>query len=269
MRARGVGLYIVFMAVITLYLLIALWPPPTIPSEAIAVLDADARALDSTSHAQTDSVILYRSGRARVAAADLPRWLHDSTRVDSTYRDAQIRLNDRRSRADSLRAVRMNQILHQSDIPLFMGRVHLPDISLDLRLILLAIVAGMLGGFIHAGQSFATYMGNATYVASWGWWYLLRPLIGGVLGAIFYFIVRSSLFPNALSASAEVSPFGVAAIGALAGVCSKQATDKLDELFSVLFRIPPKTGDGARHDSVTANTTTKPPEANIPEENAF
>jgi hypothetical protein len=54
-----------------------------------------------------------------------------------------------------------------------------------------------------------------------------------VLGVLFYFVARAGL----LSANADsVSPYGVVAFGALAGWFSKQATDKLAEVFETLFR---------------------------------
>jgi hypothetical protein len=54
-----------------------------------------------------------------------------------------------------------------------------------------------------------------------------------VLGLLFYFVVRAGL----LSADAgSVSPYGIVAFGALAGWFSKQATNKLAEVFETLFR---------------------------------
>jgi hypothetical protein len=100
-------------------------------------------------------------------------------------------------------------------------------------LLLLAILSGVLGSFMHAAQSFAMYVGNQQLTPSWAWWYLFRPPIGAVLGLLFYFVLRAGL----LTASVEaVSPYGVVAFGALAGWFSKQATDKLAEVFENLFR---------------------------------
>jgi len=100
-------------------------------------------------------------------------------------------------------------------------------------LLLLAILAGTLGSFMHAAQSFAMYVGNQQLTSSWACWYMFRPPIGAVLGLLFYFVLRAGL----LTASVEaVSPYGVVAFGALAGWFSKQATDKLAEIFENLFR---------------------------------
>jgi hypothetical protein len=117
----------------------------------------------------------------------------------------------------------------------------------ETRLILLVIVAGALGSYVHGATSFATYVGNRTLFGSWIWWYVLRTPIGVSLAVLFYFVVRGGL----LSAGANgdsLSPFGVAAIAGLVGMFSKQATDKLRELFDNLFRTAPGRGDDERKD---------------------
>lgn len=117
-------------------------------------------------------------------------------------------------------------------------------------LLLLAFLGGLLGSFMHAAHSFAMYVGNRQLTRSWAWWYCLRPPIGGVLGLLFYFVVRAGL----LTASVEaVSPYGVVAFGSLAGWFSKQATDKLAEMFESLFRTD-KTKD--YRDKLGAQTPT-------------
>ncbi len=107
----------------------------------------------------------------------------------------------------------------------------------DQGLVLLALLAGLLGSFMHASQSLGAYVGNRQFHTSWVLWYILRPPVGGVLGLLFYFILRAGLIPAATSQTSEaVSPYGVVAFGALAGWFSKRATDKLAEIFETLFR---------------------------------
>ena len=95
----------------------------------------------------------------------------------------------------------------------------------------LAAWAGMLGGFVHAAQSLVDYMGNQTLRRSWAVWYLLRPLQGAVVGAAFYIIARAGLISNA----GEVNVYGVSALGLLGGWFSKNASDKMKEVFETLF----------------------------------
>ncbi|HKX84951.1 MAG TPA: IPT/TIG domain-containing protein [Pyrinomonadaceae bacterium] len=123
--------------------------------------------------------------------------------------------------------------------------------SLDERLIFLVIVAGAIGSYIHSATSFADYVGNRKFASSWIWWYALRPFVGIALALILYFVVRAGLLTGGAN---EVSPYGVASMAALAGMFSKQATDKLEELFTTLFRPAPGKGDAKRGDKLTAPT---------------
>ncbi|MBN1612743.1 MAG: hypothetical protein JW940_39335 [Polyangiaceae bacterium] len=122
------------------------------------------------------------------------------------------------------------------------------------RLILLVLLTGALGSYVHAATSFVTYVGNRTLRASWTWWYLLRPFIGMVLALIFYFVIRGGLLSAGTEATG-VSAFGVAAIAGLVGMFSKQATDKLQELFDSLFRTQAGKGDDQRQDKLTGRVS--------------
>lgn len=114
----------------------------------------------------------------------------------------------------------------------------------ETRYLLIVIVAGALGSYIHLATSFADYVGNRQLMLSWGWWYVLRPLIGMALAVILYFVVRGGLITGQGGAG-NLSPYGVAAIAGMAGMFSKQATDKLREVFENLFRTekPPDRSD--------------------------
>ncbi len=111
----------------------------------------------------------------------------------------------------------------------------LGDIGYEARLILLVMAVGALGSYVHAATSFVTYVGNRSLFRSWFWWYVLRPFIGGALALIFYFVIRGGLLSAGASAE-SVSLFGISAIAGLVGMFSKQATDKLRELFDNLFK---------------------------------
>ena len=118
------------------------------------------------------------------------------------------------------------------------------SLARETDLLLLAAIFGALGSFLHVARSFATFAGNRALVASWIWWYCLQPLAGMALAVVVYVVVRGG-FLSAGASGADVSPYGVAGIAALAGMFSKQATDKLNEVFSTMFQ----TGaDAARRD---------------------
>jgi hypothetical protein len=121
----------------------------------------------------------------------------------------------------------------------------------QLRLILLVIVTGALGSYLHTATSFATYTGNRSFVESWYWWYVLRPFIGMVLALIFYFALRGGfLLLTADRNVVNISPFGVGALSGLVGMFSKQATDKLREMFDNLFKTGQGGGDEERTDKL-------------------
>jgi len=127
------------------------------------------------------------------------------------------------------------------------GATLIPAFSLETRYLVLVIFAGALGAFIHAAQSFASYVGNEKFVRTWMWWYLLRPFTGAALALAVFLVFRGPL----LSDSGRLSDaYGIAAVAVLAGMFSKQATGKLNELFNVLFRAGPGEGDNARDDKL-------------------
>ncbi|MFI5096677.1 MAG: hypothetical protein ACHQT6_01765 [Candidatus Acidiferrales bacterium] len=114
----------------------------------------------------------------------------------------------------------------------------------ETRYLLIVTFTGALGSFIHLATSFADFQGNRQLYGSWGWWYILRPFIGTALAILMYFAVRGGLVASSGGAD-TLSPYGVAAIAGMAGLFSKQATDKLREVFEDLFKTtrPPDRSD--------------------------
>lgn len=121
--------------------------------------------------------------------------------------------------------------------------------SFDERLILLVIIAGILGSFVHGATSLADYIGNDNFNKNWTWFYLLRPAIGMALALVFYFVVRGGFLTTSGGAK-DINPYGIAALAGLVGMFSKQATDKLSEVFGTLFRAASGEGDDKRSGSL-------------------
>lgn len=116
-------------------------------------------------------------------------------------------------------------------------------------LLLLVMIAGALGSMVHAATSFGDYVGNRRFYSSWVVWYLLRLIVGVLLALLLYFAVRGGFFSgNAQSTS--VNPYGIAALAGLGGLFSKQATDKLREVFETMFRVSKTGGDAQRKDDL-------------------
>jgi hypothetical protein len=115
------------------------------------------------------------------------------------------------------------------------------------------MVIAALGASVHALTSFTSFLGNRTFQRSWVWWYVMRIPIGIALALIFYFALRGGLL-SVQSSTGAISPYGIAAIAGLTGLFSKQVTDKLEEVFTTLFRTA-QGGDAARVDNLTPGFT--------------
>ena len=119
--------------------------------------------------------------------------------------------------------------------------------SPDARLFITVVAAGAVGSLVHGLTSFADYVGNRTLKRSWVWYLVLRTPIGIALALLFYVVLRGGLIAPTLSSATPdtgtkshawtlLNPYGLAAIAAMAGMFSKQATDKLSEVFDTLFK---------------------------------
>src|SRR5262249_42076415 len=51
-----------------------------------------------------------------------------------------------------------------------------PQITREIQLLLIVIIAGGLGCLIHSLNSITVFIGNRSAVSSWFWWYISRPL---------------------------------------------------------------------------------------------
>ena len=107
--------------------------------------------------------------------------------------------------------------------------------SADVQLIAIVVIAAALGSNVHAATSFVDFTGNRRLYGNWVWWYILRLFIGVSLALIFYFVIRAGLLTVG-NTSDDINKFGIAAVAGLVGMFSKQATDKLSELFDNLFK---------------------------------
>lgn len=100
---------------------------------------------------------------------------------------------------------------------------------------------------MHGSTSLADYIGNDRFSRSWTWFYLLRPVIGMALALVFYFVIRGGFLTTSGGAK-DINPYGIAALAGMVGMFSKQATDKLGEVFGTLFRSAAGQGDDQRED---------------------
>lgn len=71
------------------------------------------------------------------------------------------------------------------------------------------------------------------------------------LALVFYFVIRGGFLTTSGGAK-DINPYGIAALAGLVGMFSKQATDKLSEVFGTLFRAAAGEGDEKRSGSLGA-----------------
>lgn len=105
------------------------------------------------------------------------------------------------------------------------------------RYLLCAAASGALGSYIHLATSFVEHAGRRRLLSSWAWWYVLRPWIGSALALVVYFVLRAGLIAGASESGTAMNPYGVAAISALSGMFSAQATNKLREIFENICAV--------------------------------
>ena len=117
------------------------------------------------------------------------------------------------------------------------------QITPETRLILIVLLAGALGSYIHAIKSLADFLGNRTLIASWFWWYITRPFLGMTLALVFYAALRGGFLVGTPADVKFVNPFGAFTVAALVGMFADKATQKLGELFDTLFRTEEKRSD--------------------------
>lgn len=117
-----------------------------------------------------------------------------------------------------------------SNVTFFQWKFLLSD---EERLFLIVALAGALGSLVHALRSFYWYVGNRELVLSWLAMYILLPIVGSLLGLIFYITIRGGIIPQA--SIKDTSPFVFVAISALVGMFSVQAALKLQDVAETVF----------------------------------
>jgi hypothetical protein len=104
--------------------------------------------------------------------------------------------------------------------------------------IIMVVLLGTLGGLIHLASSLTIYVGNRDLKRSWIIYYLLAPLQGAGLAPVLYLLLKSAVLTPQYSGGAGTENLNLTAIYAFAGLTglfSKQAIEKLADVFATLF----------------------------------
>lgn len=127
------------------------------------------------------------------------------------------------------------------------------NISDEVRLLLLVVFTGALGGIIHALRSVTWYIGQQELKRNWLMTYIAQPFVGSTLAFLFYLVVRGGFFSPQASFQ-QTSPFGFAAMAGMIGMFSPQAVLKLKDVAEIILTKPPAGKDTAPQRSPVAPT---------------
>lgn len=112
-----------------------------------------------------------------------------------------------------------------------------------LQELVVSMLAGGMGASISAMRGYLQHASirkdfDLAYVP----WYVARLLMGLLLGGIFYFVIRGGLLAAGGGQALDFNLYGLAGLGALVGLFSKNAVDKLREIFGNLFQTEDELG---------------------------
>lgn len=131
-------------------------------------------------------------------------------------------------------------------------------IDLNTLILILVALAGFLGNMIHIGASFTNFVGAGKFKRSWVLWYFVKPFTAAALAVGVYIIFRAG-FLNAGEAVASVNLYGVVALAVLAGLYTDMATQKLKEVFAVVFQSSTTRPDPLTYPPVKITDTEPSP----------
>jgi hypothetical protein len=136
----------------------------------------------------------------------------------------------------------------------------------DLHNILVTMFAAGIGASITTILGYLEHASSdRDFRASYVPWYVARPLLGLLLGVVFYFVIKGGLLATVGSQNADnIDVYGLAAFAALVGMFSKQAIEKLREVFATLFSPLETVDPGATADDVADLSPDSPAVSRVP-----
>jgi hypothetical protein len=206
---RGLlGSFLIAFAAVVCAALIGLWPAVTKATNDQASVAPTTTQTSTTGTATTGGTSTTPAGGTGQAAP--------ATGLPASANDAALLATGKRF-----------------SVPLAFGLVH-AKLGGDTALYVLVILASLLGALVHVASSFMERVSRRALTVSYLWWYPMRLVVGAALALIVYLVLRAGLLSGDFT-TREINPYGIAAISALSGMFAKQATEKLAEVFKVIF----------------------------------
>jgi hypothetical protein len=141
--------------------------------------------------------------------------------------------------ANNIEIGRIYQISHKSDSAFVLAPVSSHISGRDF--LILVLTMGAFGACLHGISSLALWVGKRKFSEDWVVWYLFRPFSGAILALLFYLIIRGGFLQQVSADSAGF--YGIIGLSGLFGLFSKQALDKLSDIFDVLIAPAEKDPD--------------------------
>lgn len=253
-----VALYLVAFSILVLYGLIKVWPHPT-PGGLETLARASPSPTPTASPSATPRPSPLASPTAQVAASPAAS---PGTAAGSTTTATTPTPSPTASPSPAASVSPAASPTERVEFISFFGGWLTVTVYSERRLLLLVMLTGALGSLMHALRSLYWYTGNREMVWSWAALYFLLPFTGAILAVIFYLVVRGGFF-SPQGGVESTSPFGFAALSALVGLFSPQATLKLKDIAETIFTKPGE-GKNAKPQATVAppkgteTTTTAP-----------
>jgi hypothetical protein len=108
-------------------------------------------------------------------------------------------------------------------------------LHINTLILILVALGGFVGNMIHIGTSFTTFIGSGKFKRSWLLWYCVKPFIAAALAIGIYFVFRGG-FLNMSDGGAAINLYGLMTLSLFTGLFTDKATEKLKEIFEVIFR---------------------------------
>jgi hypothetical protein len=105
----------------------------------------------------------------------------------------------------------------------------------DVRILILVLVMGCIGGTLFGMMAFCHHWAVSDFNPQWNLWYWFRPPLGSGVALLVYLATNGGFLTTGAQAT-STGLYGTAALAALCGMFSEQASKKLAEVFLTLFR---------------------------------
>ncbi len=88
---------------------------------------------------------------------------------------------------------------------------------------------------MHVFISLSGFVGNRTFKTSWIMWYVLRMPTGATLGLILTCALHGGMPTEGVTYDGS-NPYQIYLLAGIAGLFSRSALDKLEDIFETLFK---------------------------------